>query len=116
MANSDSAKGNPASKRMGNERRKQRRAKSWTRGQQRKDARRKAQQEREAANREHPTLTPGALKTADRVARNLAGPTKKAKPQVFVPQSYERTEANIRRIMRDSAARRERERAARQAA
>jgi len=44
-------KGNGAYKRMSNPRRKARRIACWTRGQKRKDARRKAQAEREAANR-----------------------------------------------------------------
>ena len=45
-------KGNPASHRMGNDRVKVRRALSWKRGEERKEARRKAQAEREAVNRQ----------------------------------------------------------------
>lgn len=41
MANTSSAKGNPASHRMGNLRLKSRRAESWSRGERRKEARRK---------------------------------------------------------------------------
>jgi hypothetical protein len=48
----NSNKGNPASKRMTNPRRKERRARSWLRGQKRKAERVKAQEERAAANRE----------------------------------------------------------------
>lgn len=52
MPGSGAGKGNPASKRMMNPRRKERRAQSWARGERRKDARREAQAEREANNRE----------------------------------------------------------------
>lgn len=48
----NSNKGNPASKRMTNPRRKAARAVSWARGQRRKAARVEAQREREAANRQ----------------------------------------------------------------
>lgn len=50
MANSSSAKGNPASTRMGNAALKSRRAASWARGEKRKAARREAQHKREVAN------------------------------------------------------------------
>lgn len=50
MPGSGAGKGNPASKRMMNPRRKERRAASWARGERRKDARRKANEAQRAAN------------------------------------------------------------------
>lgn len=47
-----SSKGNPASHRMSNPNLKARRARSWLAGERRKEARRKAQAEREARNKE----------------------------------------------------------------
>ncbi len=52
MGNSASSKGNPAGHRMSNTRLKSRREQCWTRGQSRKNARRKAQDERERRNRQ----------------------------------------------------------------
>jgi len=46
------AKGNPAAKRMSNDKLKAKRARSWARGQQRKKERREAQLLREQRNRE----------------------------------------------------------------
>lgn len=51
MAKNESAKGNPATKRIGNLQHKACRAKCWARGEARKKARREAQDAREAANR-----------------------------------------------------------------
>ena len=54
-----SNKGNPASHRMTNPNLKARRARSWAAGQKRKEARRRAQDERAAANRVEPEhITP----------------------------------------------------------
>jgi hypothetical protein len=50
-SNPNGLKGNPASTRMSNPNRKARRARCWARGEKRKEARRKAQAEREAANK-----------------------------------------------------------------
>lgn len=50
MANTQSAKGNPASKRMQNKALKERRKRSWVRGQLRKEARVAAQERRETFN------------------------------------------------------------------
>ena len=47
-----SSKGNPATHRMSNAALKERRAASWARGRRRKEARIKAQKDREKANRE----------------------------------------------------------------
>lgn len=52
MANTNSAKGNPASKRMTNAQRKTRRERSWRNGEERKALRRKEQDERAARNRQ----------------------------------------------------------------
>ena len=52
MANTSSSKGNPASHRMSNPNLKARRARLWAAQEKRKDARRKAQAEREQRNRE----------------------------------------------------------------
>jgi hypothetical protein len=71
----DSAKGNPASKRMTNPVRKTRRERCWRNGQKRKAERVKAQQEREAANRtrrEAGDLTPWELACELRAARRAA--------------------------------------------
>lgn len=51
MAKNESAKGNPATKRIGNTVHKACRARSWSRGEQRKAARREAQLTCERANR-----------------------------------------------------------------
>lgn len=51
MANTESSKGNPAAKRMSNPARKARRAISWRRAQQRHQANRQAQEQREKDNR-----------------------------------------------------------------
>lgn len=66
------AKGNPAHKRMGNEKLKSKRARSWKAGQERKEARRKAQDARERTNRERKatgSMTPWELAQALRRAR-----------------------------------------------
>jgi hypothetical protein len=50
MANTQSSKGNPASKRMGNDKLKARRARSWERGETRKRARQAAQDKAHTRN------------------------------------------------------------------
>lgn len=52
MANTNSSKGNPASHRMGNQNLKARRAASWNRAQQKKDANRRANEAAAARNRD----------------------------------------------------------------
>lgn len=51
MANTNSSKGNPASKRMGNKARQARRAASWAKNQKRKDAEKKRVAEAEKRNK-----------------------------------------------------------------
>lgn len=51
LTNQQKTKGNPAHHRMSNPNLKARRARCWARGEKRKEARRKAQAEREAANK-----------------------------------------------------------------
>jgi hypothetical protein len=68
-------KGNPASKRMSNPRLKEKRARSWARGQERKAARALLLAERERANkvrRGHGEPTPWELAKAQRLARRAA--------------------------------------------
>lgn len=75
MSNQNSAKGNPASKRMSNVQRKAKRANSWNRCQKRKAAKREAVAEREAQNRvrrAEGTPTPWEAAKAARKARRAA--------------------------------------------
>lgn len=72
MANSQSNKGNPASKRMTNTKLQARRQRSWLAGQQRKATRVAAQKAREQANREARAAglpTPWERRQADRATR-----------------------------------------------
>ena len=72
MSNQQSAKGNPASKRMSNVARQNRRQNSWNRCQKKKEAKRAAVAEREAANRARRaegTPTPWEAAKAARKAR-----------------------------------------------
>jgi hypothetical protein len=72
VANTQSAKGNPASKRMGNAALKGRRAMCWARGKRRKAARVEAQEKRAAENRlrrDRGELTPWEVARAERAER-----------------------------------------------
>lgn len=72
MATSKSAKGNPATHRMGNANLKARRARSWARGEARKQANRKANEQRAADNRKlraEGLPTPHEVKKAKRRAK-----------------------------------------------
>jgi hypothetical protein len=72
MATAKSAKGNPASHRMGNDKLKARRARSWARGQVRKAENRKANEQRAADNRklrEQGLPTPHEVQRAKRRAK-----------------------------------------------
>lgn len=72
MANQNSSKGNPASHRMSNPRRKARRAECWLRSQKRKERNRDANEERAAANRYARMIgdpTPHEAKKAKRRAK-----------------------------------------------
>lgn len=75
MSGQSSNKGNPASHRMTNPNHKATRARSWARGEKRKEARRRAQDERHAANVERLEPTPWEVAkairwaSADRVAK-----------------------------------------------
>lgn len=75
MSGQQSAKGNPATKRMGNPKRKERRARSWAAGQKRKEARRAAEAAAAARNadlRSEGQLTPWEAACAARRARRTA--------------------------------------------
>jgi hypothetical protein len=70
VTNTNSAKGNPASKRMTNAQRKTRRERSWRNGEERKAERRKRQDEAAARNRQLRAageLTPWEQANAHRV-------------------------------------------------
>ena len=86
--NTTGAKGNPASKRMGNANLKARRARSWAAGQRRKSERVKQALERAAANvarRESGEPTPWEQAKAARRARRAADPRVQKRAKKFAP-------------------------------